>query len=75
MDHVQAKTGTLQSKGLAEEIKNLPPPAHVMVGRDLNIDSRGPNLGDSREEYLGVTQLHEPNWAAVGVSFASGDQH
>ena len=43
---------TSQAKELAEEIKSLPPPAHVMFGGDFHIDNSGPNLGDSNEEYL-----------------------
>lgn len=74
LDHIQAKMKILQDKELAEEIKNLQPPAHVMmVDGDFHIDTSGPSLGDSREEYL-VTQLQEPNCSAVSLSVASGDQ-
>lgn len=53
LDHIQAKMKILQDKELAEEIKTLPPPTHVMmVGGDFHIDHSGPNLGDSSEEYL-----------------------
>ena len=46
LDHTQAKMTTSQAKELAEEIKNLPPPPHVMVGGDFHIDNSGSNLGD-----------------------------
>ncbi|XP_044173295.1 uncharacterized protein LOC122957321 [Acropora millepora] len=49
LDHIQAKMKILQDKELAEEIKSLQPPAHVMmVDGDFHIDNSGPNLGDSR---------------------------
>ena len=68
LDNIQAKTKILHARELADqEIKNLPPPAHVMVGGDFHIDNSGPNLDDRSEEYLEL--LNSVNQTALRSVF------
>ena len=75
LDHIQVKMKILQDKELAEEIKTLPPPTHVMmVGGDFHIDNSGPNLGHSSEflNSMNQTALRSVSPLRVETNFDSG---